>query len=273
MAGLLGVVLAIVLALPFAWKWQLGARRVVVALALIGTAWAIIVSIALDGFLLTVFASAALTLLTAVALLAQRFYRDPERVSPTDPGAVISPADGEVVYVRSFSGGELPLSTKNGTNMGLDELARTALRTRDAVAIGIAMSFLDVHVNRAPIGGRVTLRKHFPGRFASLRSPEAVFENERATTVIEDGSLQVAVVQIASRLVRQIVGFVEEGEQVAIGDRIGVIRLGSQVDLILPAADVEVSVRAGDRVVAGQSVVARVVRAPAEVRALAATRR
>ena len=71
------------------------------------------------------------------------------------------------------------------------------------------MSFLDVHVNRAPIAGRVRLRKHFPGRFGSLGKPEMVFENERATTVIERGGMEIAMVQIASRLVRQIAAFVE----------------------------------------------------------------
>jgi phosphatidylserine decarboxylase len=271
-AAVVGVLAAMALALPLAWKWELGLGRVALGLTAIGAVWAVVVSVLLDGFVLTAVVSGALTLATAVALLAYRFYRDPERVSPTDPGSVVSPADGEVVYVRSFSGGDLPLSTKNGSTVGLDELTKTPLRSGDAVAIGIAMSFLDVHVNRAPIAGRVTLRRHFPGRFASLRAPEAVFENERATTVIEDDSLQVAVVQIASRLVRQIVGFVDEGQEVRIGERIGVIRLGSQVDLILPASDVDVNVREGDRVVAGKTVVARALKTPAEVRAVAGAR-
>jgi phosphatidylserine decarboxylase len=114
-----------------------------------------------------------------------------------------------------------------------------------------------VHVNRAPIEGRVTLRRHFPGLFGSLKLPEMTFRNERATTVIERGELQIAVVQIASRLVRQIVGYVREGEDVALAQRIGVIRLGSQVDLVLPArADLRVAVEPGQRVRAGETVVA-----------------
>ena len=84
-----------------------------------------------------------------------------------------------------------------------------------------------------------------------------VFENERATTVIERGDIEVAVVQIASRLVRQIVSFVKEGEDVALGQRIGVIRLGSQVDVVLPARpDVLINVQPGQRVRAGESVLA-----------------
>src|SRR6185312_3412355 len=102
-------------------------------------------------------------------------------------------------------------------------------RELDAVVVGISMSILDVHVNRAPIAGRVAFEKHFPGRFGSLRLPKMEFENERMTTIIENDHLQVAMVQIASRLVRQIVSFVRLGQNVALAERFGMIRLGSQV--------------------------------------------
>jgi phosphatidylserine decarboxylase len=243
---------AVAVAAALAWKWQLGVLRVSLAVAAIGVAWSFAPVPAP--------AVAALTLATAVAILAYRFYRDPEREAPTDAGAVVSPADGEVVYVRVSDDGALPVAAKRGRSYRLDELTGTPLRSARAVVVGIGMSFLDVHVNRAPVGGRVSVRRHFPGRFASLRRPESAFENERATTVIQRGDLQVAVVQIASRLVRQIVGFVHEGDDVAAGQRIGAIRLGSQVDLVLPADAVEVLVRPGDRVAAGTTVVARLVR-------------
>ena len=90
----------------------------------------------------------------------------------------------------------------------------TPLETGDAMVIGIGMSFLDVHVNRAPIAGRITKRQHFPGLFGSLRRPEMVFRNERFTTIIESDDWQVVVVQIASRLVRQIASFVQESQDV-----------------------------------------------------------
>jgi phosphatidylserine decarboxylase len=107
------------------------------------------------------------------------------------------------------------------------------------------------------VAGEVRLCRHFAGRFGSLGRPEMVFENERATTVIAASGLDVAVVQIASRLVRQIASYVREGQRVALGQRIGVIRLGSQVDLVLPDRDdVRVHVREGDRVRAGASVLA-----------------
>ena len=88
-------------------------------------------------------------------------------------------------------------------------------------------------------------------------------QNERATTVVEQDDLQVAVVQIASRLVRQIASFVREGEQVALGQRIGVIRLGSQVDLVVPVrSDLRIVVRPGERLRAGESAVALIERSP-----------
>jgi phosphatidylserine decarboxylase len=200
-----------------------------------------------------------LTLVTAFGVLAYRFYRDPERDVPPAAGLVVSPADGEVLYVRQSRRGTLPVSTKHGHRYRLQELTRTRLETDDATVIGIAMSFLDVHVNRAPIAGRIAGRQHFPGLFGSLRRPEMIFQNERLTTIIESDDWQVAVVQIASRLVRQIVSFVEESQEVRRGQRIGVIRLGSQVDLVLPyRPDLRVIVTPGDRLTAGQSVVATV---------------
>ena len=199
------------------------------------------------------------TIGTAFGVLAYRFYRDPDRHAPLTPGLVISPADGQVLYVRRSRGGTLPVSTKGGHQYLLQELTKTALEADQATVIGIGMSFLDVHVNRAPITGRIAKQQHFPGLFGSLRRPEMVFRNERLTTIIESDDWQVAVVQIASRLVRQIVSFVQEGQAVTRGERIGVIRFGSQVDLVLPSrADLRVTVRAGDRLTAGKSVVATI---------------
>ena len=160
-----------------------------------------------------------------MALLAYRFYRDPERQAPDRDDVIVSPADGVVIYVRKSEGGMLPVSDKHGRRYPLVELTKTQLHSDDAVVIGIAMNFADVHVNRSPLDGRVTFCRHFPGMFGSLRKPEMLFENERATTVIERDDLQVAVVQIASRLVRQIAVFLREGEPVALSQRLGVIRL------------------------------------------------
>lgn len=262
-----GILTALAIAVALAWKWELGVRRVAIAVTLIGLAVSLALALAgaADGSdVLTAALVAGLTLAVAFAILAWRFYRDPERSVPDTPGLVVSPADGVVVYVRASREGRLPVATKKGSEHQLEELTRTPLRSRDAVVVGIAMSFLDVHVNRAPIAGHVTLRRHFPGKFGSLGRPEMVFENERATTVIERDGLQIAVVQIASRLVRQIASYVDVGEDVEVGQRIGVIRLGSQVDVVLPAdAGLEVVVEAGERVRAGETILAHSSAGPA----------
>jgi phosphatidylserine decarboxylase len=257
----IGVVLALATAMPLAWKWQLGLLRsglVAVALAL-GAALVVVAIDAAVGLpsLLAVGLVWLLTLCLAAAVVLYRFFRDPERRVPDGDGVIVSPADGEVVYVREARGGVLPKSTKLGRDYQLDELTKTPLATEDAVVIGVAMSFLDVHVNRAPLGGRIAVMRRFPGLFGSLRSPEMIFENERATLVIERGDLQIAVVQIASRLVRRIVPYVVEGDDVVAGQRIGMIRFGSQVDLVLPRREgLRVTAEAGDRVSAGETIVA-----------------
>jgi phosphatidylserine decarboxylase len=262
-AGWAGGLVAAVAMLPLVWKWQLGMRRCIVGLAAIAVAGGT-VALAIGGATgLPAWArsllGAALTVVGATATLAYRFYRDPDRTPPEGEGLVVSPADGEIVYVKRSRDGQLPVASKHGEHVALEELTHTALHERDAVVIGIAMSFLDVHVNRAPIAGRVALSRHFPGRFGSLRRPEMVFQNERTTTLIVGTRLEVALVQIASRLVRQIASYVCAGDEVTLGQRIGIIRRGSQVDVVIPQRrDLCVLVAEGDRVSAGSSVLATV---------------
>ena len=264
---LAGALLALAVLIPLAWKWQLGIRRVslfaVAASALLGV---LTIALGIGGNTwLQALVVAAGTIGLAFAVLAYRFYRDPEREIPDGDDVIVSPADGEVLYVRESVGGRLPVASKHGIAYTLQELTRTKLELDRAVVVGIAMSFLDVHVNRAPVAGRIALLKHEPGIFGSLRDPRMVFRNERTTTVIRRGSVDVAVVQIASRLVRQIATYVREGDDVALGQRIGVIKLGSQVDLVLPAGNgLVVLAEPGERVTAGASVLAR-WEAPPEV--------
>jgi phosphatidylserine decarboxylase len=260
-ASFAGAAVAAVITLPLAWKWQLGLRKVGVGLlgiVVVAGALGLAAGAGLSAStLVRGLLGAALAWLGAFGILAYRFYRDPERTPPPGDDVVVSPADGEIVYIRHSHDGRLPVSTKHGDDIALEELTRTEVHHGESIVVGIGMSFLDVHVNRAPIAGRVLLRRHFPGRFGSLRIPEAVFENERATTLIAGRELEVAIVQIASRLVRQIAGFVGEGDVVETGQRIGVIRLGSQVDLVLPhRPDLNLLVREGDHVHAGTSVIA-----------------
>lgn len=256
-----GTALALATGLPLAWKWQLGVLRacvyllavsMLVAVALTGVGWWLALN-AVTGTL----AMWGATVLAALAGLLIVFFRDPDRPPPSREDVIVSPADGRVVYVRPVQPGQLPLATKKGRTYALRELAGTTLGDGCAIAIGISMNLSDVHVNRAPVGGRIRLVEHAPGTFGSLRNPEMLLTNERVTTVIEDGDLEIAIVQIASRLVRRIVTFVSEGDLLGRGQRIGAIRFGSQVDLIITASpQITVAVQAGDRVVAGQTIMA-----------------
>lgn len=125
-------------------------------------------------------------------------------------------------------------SCRSHRRFHLDELVRTPLRSDDALVVGIALGFLDVPRQQVASPGLVTTQRRFPGRFGTLKETIDVYTNERATTVIDGRDLQVAVVLIASRLVRRIISYVKEGEQVALGQRIGMIRFGSQVDVVIP---------------------------------------
>src|SRR5512139_278032 len=132
------------------------------------------------------------------------------------------------------------------------------LATGAVHVIGVGMSLLDVHVNRCPISGQVKLTKHLAGKFLSLGRDEAPFVNERLTTVIENDSLNVAVVQIASRLVRRVQSYLKVAETVSAGQRLGMIRLGSLVAVVLPQReDIDIQVKPGDRVTAGETILAR----------------
>ena len=255
---LMGGLLALAAGLPLAWKWELGVARAAVALAVLAViAGALVALTGADGLLGGVLV-AALTLALAAALVLWRFFRDPERTVPEGEDIVVSPAEGQVIYVKRSANGQVPVSEKQGRSYRLDELVRTPLGMGEAVIIGIALSFLDVHVNRAPVGARVLVQRKFPGPFRSLKDPSAVFVNERATTLLEHRGTELAVVLIASRLVRRITSFVKEGDDVAIGQRVAAIRCFAQVDFVLPAGgDVEVLVKPGQRVRAGETIVAR----------------
>jgi len=157
------------------------------------------------------------------------FFRDPERHPPTDARALVAPADGRVVRVE---------------------------RTPEGTIISIFLSVLDVHINRAPIGGRVVARRYTPGRFVIATRDEASAVNEQNALVIDDGARLITCRQIAGILARRIVCWKEVGDTVVRGERIGLIRFGSRTDLLVPP-EVEVTVAVGDRVRGGESVVGR----------------
>ena len=157
-----------------------------------------------------------------------------------------------MIYIRKVKPGDVPIAEKKRKRLMPTELAQSSLRNQEVWQVGISMVFTDVHVNRSPISGRVTMVNHRPGAFLSLRDEDAVGVNERQTIVIENHDIRVGLVQIASRLVRRIEAYVKEGMEVAAGKRIGIIKFGSQVDLFVPVEQVPVlRVNEGQRVTAG----------------------
>ena len=258
-----GVALALVSLPLLGWKWRLDMRMVFPGSFVIG---AIAGGLALLIDYLWVDLGVILMLLTELCLIfilvstfvAIRFYRDPERIPPETEKVILSPADGKVIYVNEIEPGSLLTSTKGKRRFKLHEVMGADTPPNAAYLIGIDMNILNVHVNRSPIGGRIVLQKHVRGDFLSLRRPESETRNERVTTIIDNGQFKIAVIQIASRLVRRIVSYLKEGDMVAIGQRIGMIAFGSQVDVAMPQLkNLKITVKPGDRVRAGVSILAR----------------
>ena len=118
------------------------------------------------------------------------------------------------------------------------------------------MTPFDVHKNCAPIDGQVILNQHFSGKFLSLKDDSALSENERNTYVISNGKIKIGIVQIASRLVRRIDSYVTQGAQVKKGEWLGMIRFGSQVDVIIPI-EYKINVSIKEQTYAGETIIAR----------------
>ena len=166
------------------------------------------------------------------------FFRDPERVTPVDDRLVISPADGIVSSVG-------PAVPPRELGLGTDEMLR----------ISVFMNVFSCHVNRAPARGRVTRVEHRPGKFLNAELDKASSENERNGIVIDSPQGKVAAVQIAGLVARRILCWVEPNEDVSVGDRVGLIRFGSRVDVYLPDGAVA-RVAIGQTAVAGETVIA-----------------
>ncbi|MFP3982345.1 MAG: phosphatidylserine decarboxylase family protein [Desulfurivibrionaceae bacterium] len=161
------------------------------------------------------------------------FFRDPERIRPEEEGAVVAPADGRIILVEKIR----------------DE--RSA--GEESLKISIFMNIFNVHVNRIPLAGRVRSVSFSPGRFYSADTERAGLENERCSLVIDtDGGYSYKMVQIAGLVARRIVCRAEPGDKVLSGQRFGLIRFGSRVDLYLPA-ETEVRVENGQKVKAGET--------------------
>ncbi len=182
------------------------------------------------------------------------FFRDPERVTPRDDSFIIAPADGQITLIQKVAPPR-ELTANDGTGI-------TAMGIAPVTRVSIFMSVFDVHVNRAPIGGTVRRVVYIPGRFLNADLDKASEENERQHFLIERGDgLQIGFTQIAGLIARRIVPFVKGGDMVAVGQRIGLIRFGSRVDIYLPEGT-EPKVLVGQRVVAGETVIAEIGQTP-----------
>ncbi len=158
------------------------------------------------------------------------FFRDPERNVPTDPNVVVAPADGTVLSV---------VSTPDGGSQ-----------------IDIFLSVFNVHVNRAPVGGRVKSKEYHPGKFLVASQPDAGGLNERQDVTIESNMGVVRYAQISGILARRIVCTVHEGDSLTTGQRVGMIRFGSRMQVMMPKG-VTPTAQVGDKVKAGETIVAR----------------
>ncbi|MBM4140199.1 MAG: phosphatidylserine decarboxylase family protein [Nitrospira sp.] len=162
------------------------------------------------------------------------FFRDPERKIPEGNGIFVSPADGKVILIRDiFEKDHLKADTKE---------------------ISIFMSPLDVHVNRAPCEGNVSVIKHSPGRFMAAYKDDASIKNENIVMVLNGKYGEILIRQVAGFLARRAVCRVSEGDFLKMGERYGMIKFGSRLDIYLPK-DITIKVNLGDKVKAGESVI------------------
>ena len=162
------------------------------------------------------------------------FFRDPSRRIPTEPGQIVSPADGvvtEAEWIETVSGSRLRLS--------------------------IFLNVFDVHVNRSPVSGTVKVMEFREGGFMNAMKPESVLTNEQALVVIDAGGYEVGYKQIAGLLARRIVCTVKVGDKVERGQRVGLIKFGSRVDVLMPA-EANLKVKMGSRVKGGTTILAEI---------------
>jgi len=177
---------------------------------------------------------------TVVTLWCAYFFRDPPRVTPVSDRLVVSPADGRVSLVANA--------------VPPPELA---LGDKPLPRVSIFMSVFDCHVNRAPVSGKIERIVYTPGKFLNADLDKASEDNERNALVIEGAAGRIGVVQIAGLIARRIVCWSKEGQQIGGGERIGMIRFGSRVDVYLPAGTVPL-VSVGQTSLAGETIIAEI---------------
>lgn len=170
----------------------------------------------------------------ALALFMAYFFRDPERVGPEEAGVVVSPADGTVMVVERVSPGDAASPTQ----------------------VSIFLSPMDVHINRSPIAGTIEEITYKPGQFRVASKKIASEVNEQNVITIRGPEIEIVARQIAGILARRIVCWKKAGDRVGLGERIGLMKFSSRMDVVMPA-DVEVLCAVGERVVGGVTVIGR----------------
>ena len=181
--------------------------------------------------------------LIGIAIWVAAFFRDPVRVTPLGDNLIVSPADGLISLITNI---DVPRQL----------LGEGGLAEGPVTRISVFMNVFDVHVNRAPIAGRMTRIVYVPGKFLNADLDKASEENERQYFVMEDGSgVRVGFTQIAGLVARRIVKWVDVGQMMKVGERFGLIRFGSRVDVFLPAGYVP-AVAVGQRAIAGETILA-----------------
>jgi len=170
-----------------------------------------------------------------IAVFVLQFFRDPSRVIPSQPNAVLSPADGRIVVI---------------------ERAHDPYANREALKISVFMNVFNVHSNRAPVDGKIEKIQYFPGRFVNADLDKASLENERnAITMTATGGATVTCVQVAGLVARRILCYASAGDTLTRGQRYGFIRFGSRVDVYLPLTAMP-KVAVGDKVSATETILA-----------------
>jgi phosphatidylserine decarboxylase len=198
----------------------------------------------LCGAVLVAARQRAALLFLAGAGMILAFFRDPDRPLDPDPQLVYAAADG---YVTDVGRAEAPW-----------------LQWRDGVRISTFLSLHNVHVTRSPIAGQVVRREDLDGRLAPALSTRAAQENRQSRLSIHGPEAEAGVVLVAGALARRITSWVNIGDQVRAGVRLGLIHFGSRVDVIMPAGQIEPLVRRGDRVVGGRTPIARILTSAAQ---------
>ena len=183
-------------------------------------------------------------LLVGLTIWVAAFFRDPVRTTAVDPKLIVAPADGLVTMISRVSA---PL-----------ELAGEGGLSGEFTRVSIFMSVFDVHINRSPIAGIVRRIQYVPGKFLNADLDKASEDNERQHFLVErEDGVQIGFTQIAGLIARRILSFVKEGDRVEGGERIGLIRFGSRVDVYLPAGTGS-QVLLGQRTIAGETIIGEI---------------